>query len=160
MSALDEKPFPRGALLGAAALIFATVAGVGYIQIGKANGTIVIAKPAQAEVIAQRDLKVTDAGDGLNAFGGGVVVYDATSGAEIAKLEATDGFVRVVLNALAFERTRKEAGEAVYRLVLRADRAMSLEDIGTGVSINLGAFGPENKSRFMRFLPPLENQRG
>ncbi len=154
MSALDEKPFPRGALIGAAALIFCTLAGVGYIQIGKANGSIVVAEPVRAAIVATRDLRVTDAGDGINAFGGGVVVYDAASGDEIAKLEPTDGFVRVVLNALAFERTRQEAGEAIYRLTLRADRAMTLEDVGTGVSINLGAFGPENKSRFMRFLPP------
>jgi putative photosynthetic complex assembly protein len=154
MSALDDKPFPKGALIGAAALVISTVVGVGLVQIGKANGTYTPIAAPKSEIVASRDLRFIDANDGVTAFGGGVAVLDAVTGAEIARLEPTDGFVRVVLSSLAYERTRRASGEQIFRLVQRQDRSMSLEDLGTGTSINLGAFGPENRSRFLRFLPP------
>lgn len=153
MSALDDRPFPRGALIGAALLIAATIAGVAMHQLTKgAAGHS--QQLASAPVVQARALRFVDEGGGVTAFGGRVAVYDAASETKLADLVETDGFIRTVLNSLAFERTKRRIeAAAVFKLVLRADRHLTLEDPVTGQSVNLGAFGGANRSVFLRFLP-------
>lgn len=153
MSGLDEKPFPRGALIGAAALVVATIVGVGINQIVKFSDPAYQASTAET-VVASRDLKFVDEGGGVNAFGGSVAVFDGKTGAYIANLTATDGFIRAVLNSLAFERTKRNlSADTVFTLVMRAGHRMSIVDPATGRSVNLGAFGPDNRHVFVKFLP-------
>jgi putative photosynthetic complex assembly protein len=153
MSALDDRPFPRGALIGAGLLAVVTIAGVGLHQAQKFEGGF----ERQAEVapvLQSRTLRFVDGGGGVNAFGGRVSVYDAVDGAKIADLVETDGFIRTVLNSLAFERTKSRiTADTVFTIVLRADRHLTLEDPLTGQSVNLGAFGGANRTVFLRFLP-------
>jgi putative photosynthetic complex assembly protein len=155
MSALDERPFPRGALLGAAGLIAITIIGVGANQIIKFSAPAgQSTESALGPVRQARDLKFVDEGGGVNAFGGQVAVYDVATGAFIGKLTTTDGFIRAVLNSLEFERTKRSvAGATIFRLVERVGGHLTLEDPATGRSVNLGAFGPDNRAVFLRFLP-------
>lgn len=153
MSGLDERPFPRGALLGAAFLIAATIVGVGINQIVKFSAPAPQTQSAET-VIASRDLRFVDQGGGVNAFGGAVAVFDDRTGDYIANLTPTDGFIRVVLNSLAFERTKRNiAADTVFTLVMHAGNRMFMVDPVTGRSVNLGAFGPDNRHVFVKFLP-------
>jgi hypothetical protein len=44
--------------------------------------------------------------------------------------------------------------EAPYRLTLWDDYSLSLTDTGTGRTIELGSFGPDNRAAFAALLPP------
>ena len=158
MSALDDRPFPRAMLLSAAALIGTTVIGVGMHQYAKfsspASQVASAASATAGQIVASRELRFVDEGGGVTAFGGAVAVYDGVSGSFLTRLVQTDGFIRVVLNSLAFERTKQSiTTEAIYTLVLRDGGHMTLEDPVTGKSVNLGAFGGGNRSVFVKFLP-------
>ncbi len=155
MSALDERPFPRGALLGATGLVALSIFGVGINQIVKFSAPPGQSAEASLGPVRQaRDLKFVDEGGGVTAFGGAVAVYDVATEAFIGNLTATDGFIRVVLNSLKFERTKLAIpGANVFRLVERVGGHLTLEDPATGRSVNLGAFGPDNRAVFFKFLP-------
>jgi putative photosynthetic complex assembly protein len=151
LSSLDERPFPKAAIVGASLLIFATVAGVAAGQLHK---HFVLAAPAiTAKALQSRDLRFVDAGDGVNAFGGHVRVYDVATGAELPPLVHSDGFIRAVLNSLAFERTKRGVSAApIFQLALWSGNKLTLGDKTTGAEVNLGAFGSGNRAVFLRFL--------
>ena len=153
MSGLDERPFPRGALIGAFCLIGLTIIGVGVHQLIKFRSPVV-ATASAGDVLASRNLRFIDQGGGATAFGGAVAVYDVTTGAYLSNLQSSDGFIRAVLNSLLFERTkRKLEGDTVFTLILGAGERLALVDPLTGRSVNLGAFGPDNRQVFVKFLP-------
>ena len=57
MSSMDDKPFPRAALLGAGLLILSTVAGVGTIQLQKYHaGTLRAASTTSRKPGANRSM--------------------------------------------------------------------------------------------------------
>ncbi len=151
MSSLDDRPFPKAALIGAGLMIAVTVAGVGAIQLNKH-----FARPveiADGQALETRQLRFVDQGDGVNAYGGHVRVYDAVTGVELPPLRENDGFIRAVLNSLAFERTKGGISAApVFHLVYWAGNRMTMEDPATGRHVVIGAFGPGNRSVFMRFF--------
>lgn len=155
MSSLDDRPFPRAALAGAAGLVLMTVLGVGMHQHMKFSGRQTAVETAEAApIVAARSLKFVDLGGGATAFGGKVAVLDPSTDAHIADLVQTDGFIRAVLGGLNYERTKRHLqAEAVFTLTARADGKLTLEDPVTGSSINLGAFGAANRSVFLKFLP-------
>jgi putative photosynthetic complex assembly protein len=133
-------------------LIFATVGGVAAIQLRKH-----FSPPAPVawadSAIERRALRFVDAGDGVNAFGGHVMVYDAATDAKLGPLAESDGFIRAVLNSLAFERTKRGIDAApVFQLVRWPDNKLTLEDSVTGAHVSLGAFGHGNRAVFLRFL--------
>ncbi len=135
---------PRVPLLGAFALVLATLAAVALLRV------FGYGPPAQppAEVIAARELRFAD------RPAGGVAVYDARSGALIDDLATGgDGFVRGTLRGLARERRSHGIGaEPPVRITAHADGRLMLEDMATGRQIDLGAFGPTNAAAFARFL--------
>ncbi len=154
MSSLDERPFPKAALIGAGLLMFTTVAGVGSIQLQK---HFAHTPPSQsrdgATAVQSRDLRFVDQQDGVGIFGGHVLVFDAQTGAELPQLRESDGFVRAILNSLAFERTKGGIEAApVFTLVRWSDKRITITDKATGALISLGDFGPGNKSVFLRFF--------
>lgn len=156
MSSLDDRPFPTGALIGAGILVLSTVAGVGAIQLNKhfSNLPLAASAVANAQPLQVRTLRFLDQQDGVSAYGGHVRVFDAASNAELPQLRERDGFVRAVLNSLAYERTKKAVQAApVFELTRWSDNRLTLSDKATGARINLGDFGPGNKAVFLRFLP-------
>jgi putative photosynthetic complex assembly protein len=157
VSALDEKPFPAGALIGAGFLILISVGGVAAIQVRKH-----IDPPPPAPVVAaleSRTLRFVDEGDGINAYGGHVRVFDAATGEELPQLRPNDGFIRAVLNGLQFERTRAGvSGPPVFEVAYWPNKHITLADTATGKSVNVGEFGPGNMAVFLRFLPHGETK--
>lgn len=158
MSSLDDRPFPKPALIGAGLLILTTSAGVGIIQAQKhfahaSNAAIVEA----AAPLQSRTLRFVDQGDGVSVYGGHVRVFDAMTGSELPALQEREGFVRAVLNSLMYQRTKLGITAApVFELSRWPNRKITIKDKATGATINVGDFGPGNKAAFFRFFAHAE----
>jgi putative photosynthetic complex assembly protein len=139
-----DRPFPRGALLGATALVGLTLLGVGS---GRLFGVGVVATPEPAPA-ASRELRFEDRDDGA------VLVRDGGDDGVIAVLEpGQEGFIRGVLRGLARERRSHHVGPEPPFLLLRSSTGeLFLEDPQTGRRISLDAFGPTNSGAFARLL--------
>ena len=87
--------------------------------------------------------------------GGVVRLTDGASGAILRELPPGEGgFLRGAVRPLNRERMRAGiAPEAPYRLTAWADGALTLTDPGTGVVVDLNAFGPTNAQAFAGLLP-------
>lgn len=142
--AIDAKPFPRGMLIAAAAMIGLSIVLAGSARLWDFGATRV----AYAPVVDQRDLHFTD----LEA--GSVGVVDADRQQQIAELKpGEDGFVRVVMRSMA--RDRAVAGiqsDKAFRLARHNDGTLSLTDLATGEVVMLNAFGAMNTKAFEPFL--------
>jgi putative photosynthetic complex assembly protein len=138
------RPFPRGALLGAAALVGLALVSAAT---GRVTGIGVTGAPTAAPV-SSRDLRFEDRGDGA------VAVYDADTGTVVDVLPpGSNGFLRGVLRGLARDRKRQEIGaEPPFRLTRWADGRLSIEDTATQQRIELASFGPTNATAFARLL--------
>ena len=143
-SSAHARPFPRGPLIGAAALVglamlsamLARVSGIGATQM----------PPATA--VASRDLRFEDRADGA------VTIYAARTATVVDILPAgSNGFVRGVLRGLARARKREHLGADIpIRLTRWSDGRLSVEDPSTGEAITLEAFGMTNAAAFARLL--------
>ena len=101
-----------------------------------------------------RTLRFVDQQDGVAIYGGHVRVFDAATNTELPQLRERDGFVRAVLNSLTYERTKTSVqAPPEFELTRWSDNKITIADKATGARINLGDFGPGNKSVFLRFLP-------
>jgi putative photosynthetic complex assembly protein len=148
MSAVDAEPFPRAALIAAAAVLSLSIAfaaaarwtGFGSQSFGTPVSS---AKPSLSE-----DLRFSD-----NA-NGSVSVRDGQTNALVATLApGTEGFVRDVMRGLARERRMRGIGPAKpFRLTQWTTGQVYLEDLATGRRIDLQAFGPTNRAAFLRLL--------
>ncbi len=143
MSDFHRDPFPKGPLLGAAALVAMALVSVSLARL--AGGS---PEPPRAEALLQRDFQFRDRADG------GISVLDAASGRLVEVVEpATNGFLRATLRGLARERKRRGVGPAEpFRLTARVDGRLTLEDPATGRRVDLEAFGPTNAGAFARLL--------
>ncbi|HPB76430.1 MAG TPA: photosynthetic complex assembly protein PuhC [Chromatiaceae bacterium] len=141
-----DRPFPRGALIGAAALIgFSLLA----VTLARFAGLGPVTEP-MAPVVQSRELRFADRADGA------VLVYDR-QGDEVVDLvpPGSGGFVRGVLRALARERRLQGDGASTpFRLSRLADGRLTLEDLATGRVIDLKAFGHTNEGAFAQLLSP------
>lgn len=139
------RPFPVGALIGAAALLGFSLLAVTAVRlsgIGKIDST----PPPALESV---DIRFEDRVDGA------LVVYIDDEDQLVEVLPpGNQGFIRGVLRALGRERrSRGVEGPAPYRLSRRVDGSVTLEDLSTGRLINLRSFGPTNEESFARLLP-------
>jgi len=136
------QAFPRGALLGAGALVAFTLAAAAAPRFLDRP----IAEPPGAAV-ESRDLFFEDRADGS-------VAVLAAKGVEVASLQpGTNGFARSLLRGLARERMKRGAGpETPFTLTRRADGRLDLADPVTGRRVELVAFGPTNAAVFARLL--------
>jgi putative photosynthetic complex assembly protein len=146
-----NQPFPRGALLGVAALIGFALVAVAVARLADFRaGTPPVGSAAQT-----RDLRFVD------EPGGVVRVYDGEDGNPVATLEpGTGNFIRGVLRGLARERRSHELGMDVpFRVARYPDGRLTLEDRATGRVIELKAFGATNAGAFARLLdaPPSDS---
>jgi putative photosynthetic complex assembly protein len=136
--------FPRGALLGAAALVTLTIAAAGTARL-TGIGTRHLPDGAPVE---SRDLRFADRADGA------VVITEAGTGRVVdVASPGTNGFLRSTLRGLARDRKRRDIGaEAPFRLTRWADGRLSLQDEATGRRIDLGAFGHTNAAVFAHLM--------
>lgn len=141
---MQERPFPRGALLGATGLVFAALVAATLASLFDVGATRF--KPG--DVVEQRELLFADASNGS------VEVQDAGTGRVVDVLPpGSSGFVRVVLHGLARERGLAGIGPAIpFKLSRFADGTTVLEDMATGRFVSLGAFGHENARSFEPLL--------
>ncbi len=140
-----DHPFlPRKAIYAVAALI-----GFSLVAVTAARIAGLPTRDAETSPIVQSlDLRFEDRRDGA------VMVYDATDGSLVSELPpATNGFIRGVLRSLVRERRSHDQGaDAPFRVARHQDGRLTLEDLATGRSIELRAFGPTNEGAFAALL--------
>lgn len=145
MSQDRATPLPKGILIGAAILIFVTIATAAA---GRLTGIGTTMTP-DAGLVQARSLHFADRTDG------GVDVVDMINGSTVYIVPpGTNGFLRGVLRGMS--RVRKLEGigpEPGYILSQWADGRLSLADPATGREVNLEPFGPDNYGVFAKFLP-------
>jgi putative photosynthetic complex assembly protein len=142
MSEVTTQPYliPRGALIGAACLMAATVGSAILAH----NTDIGAARLTLGNVAQARDLLFSDTENGS------VRVTDAATGRVVDVLTpGSSGFVRVVLRGLAHYREVAGIGaDLPFRLSRYTDGRTLLEDHSTGQSVTLRAFGNDNAQAF------------
>jgi putative photosynthetic complex assembly protein len=148
MSAIDKEPFPRGALIAAGALIFASLVAASYGRYQNLNAppqTAAMRGPVQDQV----DMRFFDAPDGT------VTIREARTERVVAILvPGEDAFIRTVMRG--FTRARKIRGigsDVPFELIRYETGKLELADPTTGKRIDLRAFGPTNRDAFARLLP-------
>ncbi len=148
-----ENTVPRPALIAAGVLVGFSLLMTAAVQIGWLERSAVpSAERAEAAVapLEQRSLLFADGADGS------VLITEAGSGAQVGLIEAGSeqgGFIRGVLRGLARERRMYDVGsEPPFTLTLWQDGSMSLVDEATGRSVEIGAFGPDNRAAFAVLL--------
>jgi putative photosynthetic complex assembly protein len=138
------RPFPRGALVAAAALV-----GLALVLALTARLTGVgrMAMP-EAAAVSSLELTFQDRADG------GVAVVEVPTGRLVQIVEpGTGGFIRGVLRSLTRGRMLDEVGaDLPFRLTYWSDGRLTLEDAGTGQRIELESFGPTNMQAFASLL--------
>jgi len=148
MSAIDTEPFPRGALIAAAAVIGFSLVATTAVRLERlAAPRVPMLQAAPADYV---DLRFADQPDGS------VSVRDSRTGALIASLApGTNGFVRGVMRGLAHDRKRRglDAGPP-FRLAESDRSRLTLEDMATGRLVDLEAFGSSNRDAFLKLLHP------
>lgn len=140
----SHQPFPRGVLLGAAALV-----GLTIIAASAARMTGIGTTPnPTSKVVQVMSLRFEDRSNGA------VAVYRAGEDREVGVLApGTNGFIRSVLRGLARERRSRGIGpEPAFDLTRWADGRLSLDDPATGRTVELGAFGSANSGAFLQFM--------
>ncbi len=136
--------FPRAPLIAVGALIVASLLAVSAVRFTGVGALRVADAPAR-EV---REFRFEDRPDGS------IVVLDA-SGQQLIDTVApgTNGFLRGTMRGLARERMRQGLSPQLpFRMVGRADGALTLEDPGTGRRVDLGSFGPTNAAVFANIM--------
>ncbi|MCW6507310.1 photosynthetic complex assembly protein PuhC [Lichenifustis flavocetrariae] len=136
------QPFPRGALLGAAALVGITIVSAGTARL------VGLKQPHPvAAVLAARDLRFEDKADGS------IVVVDAGSGQTVDTLPpGSNGFIRASLRSLAKRRQFDGNMSQVFHITAWSDGRLTLDDPSTGNPIELEAFGETNEAAFAKLL--------
>lgn len=148
---INDKPFPRGALLGAGALVGFCLALTAAFTWG-GMGAMDAAKPGPAETVMALNFVDREAG--------GVAVIDAADGSTLTVLEpGTHGFIRGVMRGLVRVRRLHGLGdEAAFVLSRAQDGGLWLHDPATDESVYLGAFGDTNEQAFAVILKQQENR--
>lgn len=151
MGAIDDRPFPRPALYGAAALIGLTILGAGASRWTALHTPAPDPRIIEAQIGSPaevRRLRFSDQPDGS------VLVTDAAgSAAPVTIAGGGNGFIRGVLRGLARDRRMRGIGqEPPFRLSRWTDGRLALVDEATGRTIDLTAFGPTNRAAFAALL--------
>ncbi len=149
MSAIDQEPFPRGALLAAGFLVGASLLITAGARLSQVLHPVAASRTAGPPPAQKVDLSFFDQRDGS------VLVRDSRDGRRVSVLApGTNGFVRGVVRGLAHDRKRRGIGSAPpFSLMRWSDGRLALEDTATGRTIDLDAFGISNKQAFSDLLP-------
>lgn len=148
-----EQTIPRHAVAAATILVATALALTTLVKVGVLSREAVPAEARSEAHVAPaqvRMLSFTDRADGA------VVVRDTTTGETVRVLldgVPGNGFVRGVMRGMARERHMKGIGMAPpFTLTLWRNGTLSLDDKATGRSIELGSFGPDNRTAFAVML--------
>ncbi|MDX2233897.1 MAG: photosynthetic complex assembly protein PuhC [Hyphomonadaceae bacterium] len=158
MSAIDKEPFPRGALIAAAALIGFSLLAAGY---GRFSSQTDATESAIVQTAPARSMALTF----IDEADGAVSVRDVVTGAVVITLApGGDAFIRSVLRTMARDRRARGIDRAPpFRLSQWTNGTLVLEDTATGRRVDLRAFGQTNKQAFARILdaqsPLTQNER-
>jgi putative photosynthetic complex assembly protein len=139
-----RESLPRGALIGAGALVLSSLLIVSVARITGYRP----AQPPLSAVVASHDLRFEDRADGA------VLIYSDASNQLVDTLApGTNGFVRGVLRGLVRERRADHIGPLPpFRLTRWANGRLSLDDPSTGRHVDLEVFGPTNAGAFADIL--------
>jgi putative photosynthetic complex assembly protein len=139
------KPFPKGALYGAGALIaFSFVLVGGSRLLGYKMDWV-----PEAVAVADRQISFTRTADG------GVTVADAKTGDVLGTWpHDTNAFVRTVMLGLMHDRSAVAPDDRAtpFRLTRWHDGRVSVSDPVSGRSVELAAFGRSQVETFERLL--------
>ncbi|MFD2111619.1 photosynthetic complex assembly protein PuhC [Thiorhodococcus fuscus] len=141
-----ERPFPRGVLIAVASLLSFVIIMVGVARLTGAKFDQAPLTP----IVQERELHFVDQSDGSTQ------VVDPSTGEVIQTLEPGGaGFIRGVLRAFGRQRKGYDAtiDQAPFRLALRQNGNLTLEDPTTGIVIDLRAYGETNQASFAALLP-------
>ena len=148
-----DQTVPRPALLAAGGLVVLSLLMTVMVRVGwlEREAVPAVARAAdRATVVETRSLTFADRADGA------VVIADAADGATVAIILSetkSGGFIRGVLRGLARERRSHGIGSAPpFTLTLFSDGSLNFIDTATQRSIELGAFGPDNRAVFAGLL--------
>jgi putative photosynthetic complex assembly protein len=142
--AIANRMVPRGAILGAAALIgFSLVAA----SVGRLTGVGAV-RTDYANTVQTTSFRFEDRTDG------GISVIAPETEVIIGVVPAgTDGFVRTVLRSLAFDRQRHGVGAGPAFVIAKwSDGHSTIDDPSTGRRVDLAAFGVANMQTFERLV--------
>ena len=138
------RPFPRGVLIAAAAMITITITaaatarltGVGQVRVTEADASHVL------------ELRFADRPDGA------VEIYNAENNRLVDVVApGNGGFIRTVMRSLVRERKLQDRDRVTpFRLVRWTDGRLSVADPTTGREVDLGAFGAPNTSAFAHIM--------
>lgn len=147
----EPQPIPRVPLILMAALVVLTLLLTASVSLGLFARQAVPAEARAAagtEAVAERSLYFHDMADGA------VRIEDAASGEQVALVApGSGGFIRSTLRSLVHARRINGIGAAApFALTLWDDGSLSLRDAETGRSIELGAFGKDNRATFAALL--------
>ena len=137
---IHNQRVPRGAIIGAGALMLATIGLAAWGRSAQTQGPVVSSDaPAVMLHFADRE-------------DGAVVVSEAESHREVAVLApGSNGFVRGVLRSLTRTRRMESIGrDTPFRLSREADGRLLLSDPESGRAIELRSFGRTNYEAFAR----------
>lgn len=138
----DKEMVPRTLLWAMFGLAMASLAITTFAVV---TGREPVAQPAQAEVIRERWIV-------LEGHDAQAVTVRNPDGSVLLDL-AHGGFVTVIQNGLATERRKHRLDPlSPLRIVEYANGRLAAEDPLTGWSIELYAFGADNKAAFERLL--------
>jgi putative photosynthetic complex assembly protein len=146
---IDDRPFPRGVLIGAGLLVAVSISAVGASRLGLLPGPQAQAAAATqaARPLAAREVRFSDREDGA------VVIEDVAGGPPTVIPAGEGGFVRGVMRGLARDRRARDVGqEPAFRLTEWSDGRMTLEDTATGKRLDLNGFGPTNQQAMRDLL--------
>jgi putative photosynthetic complex assembly protein len=148
----SSRPFPRGVLLGAGALIAMTIGLIAFDRIGGSGSST----PLADQAVASRALRFED------RAAGGVSVVDSRADREIAVYQPGEGgFVRGVLRSLM--RARMQNGisaDLPFQLLELPDGQLVLEDPATGGTVYVAAFGHTQVESFAQLMAADGNSQG
>ena len=149
--ALNGPIFPRGALLGGAAIIGITILCAGAGRLANLGTTHV----PVTEAVETRILQFLDSSDGS------ILVKEAGNEKIVAVLApASNGFIRGTLRGLSRDRKLRHLGpEDPFVLTKRSDGHFFLNDPGTGRQIELSGFGQTNFGAFAQLMRSEEPKR-
>jgi putative photosynthetic complex assembly protein len=147
----NYRPFPRGPLFGAGALVVLTLILAAMSRLTGVGTTTV----DEGNAVVSRDLRFEDRNDGA------VAVLAAKDDKVVEILPpGTNGFVRGVLRGLARERKLEGIGiEPPFRLTEWDDGRLSLEDRATGRRVELVSFGQTQFDVFAQMLKAAEDTK-